>query len=397
MSHSILIVTLPPLTGGVPAKTEILCRHLRSLGHRVTVSHYATLSDYPDLVAPSWQLMSGKKPRMQEGKCFGDFPSVAVGCRFPELEFQYFRPSRFWRQLIDSHDRHIAVGGTVLASYPLTRASIPHLVWCASTMIADRKDRRAAMPLPRRVVDSFVIGPVQRAMERKILGGKARLMAVSSYARDSLVAAGGTPERFSMVPIPVDGDRFYPPETPPVAGVIGFAGRPGDPRKNLGLLFGALKRLLDQGEKVELRLTGEATPELADLSRRLRLSDHITWTGWLDDDALADFYRGLDVFVIPSLQEGLNIAGVQAMATGVPVVSTRCGGPEDYVIDGQTGSLVSFEEKDMVEAIGAIVNSRQLRDQMSAGARDFVVRQYGFRQFENALGDAWELVWGDRP
>ena len=125
MSRSVLIVTLPPLTGGVPVKTEILCRHLRSLGHFVTVSHYATLSDYPDLVAPAWQWVLGKKPGMREGRCFGDFPSVAVGCRFPELEFQYFRPSPFWRKLIDGHDRHIAVGGTVLASYPLVRAGVP--------------------------------------------------------------------------------------------------------------------------------------------------------------------------------------------------------------------------------------------------------------------------------
>ncbi|MBT4218760.1 MAG: hypothetical protein HOE26_02185, partial [Rhodospirillaceae bacterium] len=93
MSRSVLIVTLPPLTGGVPAKTEILCRHLRSLGHPVTVSHYATLSDYPELVVPSWQMLSGKRPAMREGQCFGDFSSVAVGCRFPELEFQYFKPS----------------------------------------------------------------------------------------------------------------------------------------------------------------------------------------------------------------------------------------------------------------------------------------------------------------
>jgi len=370
MSHSILIVTLPPLTGGVPAKTEILCRHLRSLGHRVTVSHYATLSDYPDLVAPIWQWPSGKKPGIREGRCFGDFPSVAIGCRFPELEFQYYRPSAFWRKLIDGHDRHIAVGGTVLASFPLARAGTPYLVWCASTMIADREDRRAAMPLARRLLDRLIVGPVQRVMEREILVSSARFMAISSYTRDSLIAAGGMPERFSQVPIPVDTDRFRPPDSAPDHGVIGFAGRPGDPRKNLGLLFGALKRLLDQGEEVSLRLTGEETPELAALSRRLSVSDHVTWTGWLNEGKLSDFYRGLDVFVIPSLQEGLNIAGVQAMASGVPVVSTRCGGPEDYVIDEETGSLVSFEEKDMARAIGGIVNSRELRGEMSAKARE---------------------------
>ena len=397
MSRSVLIVTLPPLTGGVPAKTEILCRHLRSLGHRVTVSHYATLSDYPDLVVPAWQWVSGKKPDMRESRCFGDFPSVAVGCRFPELEFPYFRPSPFWQKLIDGHDRHIAVGGTVLTSYPLVRAGVPHLVWCACTMIADRIDRRAAMPVLRRLLDRFVVGPVLGAMERDILAGPGRFMGVSSYACDTLIAAGANPGSFSRVPIPVDPDRFFPPETPAETGVIGFAGRAGDPRKNLGLLLRALKRLLDQGETVELRLTGEEPPDLAALALRLGISAHVTWTGWLDEDKLPDFYRGLDVFVIPSLQEGFNIAGIQAMASGVPVVSTRCGGPEDYVIEGETGHLVGFDETAMAEAIGAIVHSRERRGERSAKARNLVERRHGVREFENAPGDAWKLTWGEGP
>ncbi|HEC14176.1 MAG TPA: hypothetical protein ENI72_00315, partial [Rhodospirillales bacterium] len=77
MSASVLIVTLPPLTGGVPSQAKVLARHLKGLGHAVTVSHYATLSDYEELVVPSWQAFSGKKPAVGEGKCFGDFRSVA--------------------------------------------------------------------------------------------------------------------------------------------------------------------------------------------------------------------------------------------------------------------------------------------------------------------------------
>ncbi|MBT4219608.1 MAG: glycosyltransferase family 4 protein, partial [Rhodospirillaceae bacterium] len=291
----------------------------------------------------------------------------------------------------------IAVGGTTLASYPLMCAGIPHLVWCASTMIADRVDRRAAMPVARRLLDRFIVGSVQRAMEKKILSASTQIMAVSSYTRDTLIKAGGNSENISRVPIPVDVDRFHLPSTPADTGVIGFAGRPGDPRKNLGLLFGALKRLLDQGQSVTLRLTGDEPSELSPVIRRLGISDHITWTGWLDDDALPEFYRGLDIFVIPSLQEGLNIAGVQAMASGVPVVSTRSGGPEDYVIDGETGQLVGFDEKDMAMAIGDIVSSRQRRDEMSAKARAFAVQHYGRQEFADGLAAAWQQTWGETP
>lgn len=397
MSLSVLIITLPPLTGGVPAKARILAEHLRSRGYRVTVSHYATLSDYPELVVPSWQILSGRRPQTRHGRCFGDFPCAAVGCRFPELEFTYYRMTPRWRDLIEKHDRHIAVGGTVLVSYPLAASGVPHLVWCASTMIEDRIDRRRSMPWARRVFDRVVVGPVQRAMEGEILKGPAYFMAVSSHALDSLVVAGGIAARFSRVPIPVDLDRFTPPKSPSGTGVIGFAGRTNDPRKNLPLLFGAVKYLLDQGRKVTLRLTGDGTPALQQLARRLGIADKVTWTGWLRTDELSQFLRELDVFVIPSSHEGLNLAGVEAMACAVPVVSTRCGGPEDYVVDGQTGTLVSADPMTMAGAIDAIVRSREIRKEMGSNARQFAERHYSHQRFASALADAWQQTWGDRP
>jgi len=111
---SLLLVTLPPFRGGVPAKAAIMARHLRRLGWAVTVAYYATLSDHPDLVAPSWRLPGGALPGSREGQCWDGFAAHAVGCRFPELEAPYTRASAPWRALVASHDRHMAIGGTAL-------------------------------------------------------------------------------------------------------------------------------------------------------------------------------------------------------------------------------------------------------------------------------------------
>ncbi len=121
VSHSILIITIPPLTGGVPDKARILVNHLRDLGHTVTVAHYATLSDYADLVVPSWQSFSGKRPGLKEGTCFDDFPCITIGCRFPELEFTYYRSSPQWREVIGKFDRHIVITGTVLTAHTISK------------------------------------------------------------------------------------------------------------------------------------------------------------------------------------------------------------------------------------------------------------------------------------
>ena len=120
-SPSILIITIPPITGGVPDKARILANHLRDLGHAVTVAHYATLSDYADLVVPSWQSFSGRRPGLLQGTCFDDFPCVSIGCRFPELEFTYYRSLSQWRELIDKFDRHIVITGTILTAHPLPK------------------------------------------------------------------------------------------------------------------------------------------------------------------------------------------------------------------------------------------------------------------------------------
>jgi len=396
-SHSILIITIPPLTGGVPDKARILVNHLRNLGHEVTVAHYATLSDYADLVVPSWQSFSGKRPSLRDGTCFDDFPCISIGCRFPELEFTYYRSSPQWRELIEKFDRHIVITGTVLTAHTISKMGLPHLVWCASTMLEDRIDRRRAMKLPRRLFDRLLVSPILRGMEKMILNGTGRFMGVSNYTRRTLVAAGGQTDRVSVMPIPIDLDRFQPPMTPGIPGTIGFAGRPEDGRKNLLLLFEALKLLRDQGKDISLKLTGDPSPQLKNEIERQGLNDHITWTGWLNQEDLPAFYQSLDVFVIPSFQEGLNIAGLQAMASGVPVVSTRCGGPEDYVIENETGRLVGFGALEMANTVATLIDDRDSRDRLGSNARKFVEDHFSHDRFAACLADAWEEVWGDRP
>ncbi|MGJ3258569.1 MAG: glycosyltransferase family 4 protein [Rhodospirillales bacterium] len=396
MTGSVLLVTLPPTRGGVPTKTRILARFLRRRGYDVGIAHYATMSEFGDLSVPSWNLIHGKRPTVQQGTCFGDFPSSAVGCAFPELEFTYYRSSKHWRRALEGYDRYIAVGGTVLVSNPLVALDIPHMTWCASTMIDDRIDRRGAMPAPRRIFDAAVIGPVQRSMEKRILSRETRFMTVSDYARRTLIAAGGDADRFMTVPVPVDRTAFSPPLVVST-GKIGFAGRADDPRKNIDLLLQAFRIVADRDPAAELLLTGNASPDVERWVEKLGIADRVHWTGWLTPAALSDFYRSLDVFVFPSHKEGLGIAGIEAMSSGVPVVSTRCGGPEDFVLDGETGRLVNEDPAEMADAIASIYTRRQVRDEMSRNAVALITERYSMETFEENISVNWQLTWGDSP
>lgn len=392
--HSVLILTQPPFEGGVPAKTRILCRHLRARGHRVTVAWYATFAHDPDLNVPSWRL-GRKRPGCREQSCFGDFPGMAVGAWLPELEAPYYIPNSAWRRLIAAHERHIAVGGPVLVGNLLAAAGTPGLVWCASDLDSDRRDRVAAMSLGRRLVHDLVTRPWVLAQQSRVLNTLGRVMGVSSYTVRQLAAHGCPAERLRRLPIPVDTALFVPPAAPPQSGVLGFAARFEDPRKNLPLALEALARLRRDGADVRLRLAG-ARPSDATLARvrGLGLEGWVEFVGELGLEQLSAFYAGLDLFVLPSHQEGLCIAGLEAMASGVPVVSTRCGGPEDYVRDGETGYLCDGTPDSMANAISRALSRRWI---LGASARRVAEAEFSHAAFAAGLAESWRAVWGDEP
>ncbi|OFX08848.1 MAG: hypothetical protein A2516_08855 [Alphaproteobacteria bacterium RIFOXYD12_FULL_60_8] len=393
-TRRVLIVTIPPYEGGVPTKARILARHLQRLGHDVTVAHYAVLSREPELCAPCW---SWRTPALRAGTVFDGVPSVAVGCRFPELEFPYYHCSALWRKTIAAYDRHIAVGGNILVSNLLHESGVKHMTWAGTPFFEDRQDRQATMPVLRKLVDRVVLSPLLARLEHRLLTAGAPILCVSRYTRRRLQELGGRADRLHHVPVPVDLDLFFPPTTPASAGVIGFAGRINDPRKNIGLLLDALALARRSGTALTLKLTGEPDVTLREKVKEKGLDEVVTFTGFLTPAQLPEFYRSLDVFALPSHQEGFGIVGVEALASGLPIVSTRCGGPEDYVQDGVNGYLVDHDAKAMAESLTQIVADRPHRSALSHEARRMAEERYGLGPFAQTVGDVWESVWGDRP
>lgn len=399
VSRRTLILTLPPhIPGGVAVQTRQLAKFLRAKGHTVTIAYYATLGRDSDLTVPVSRLFSGTRPGTRQSRCFGDFNGIAVGCRFPELEVSYTSDSPRWRELVAEHDRHVAVGGTVLTAGPLAAASVPHLIWCASDVIGDRHDRRVAMPPLRNLYDRYVVTPLLRAAERRVLYGGGRILAISPYTEACLRQLITEPDgRIAQVPVPVDTKNFIPRENALIPGRIGFVARLTDPRKNIFLLLRAFARLRQRYPGIELILAGDGGTALAGEIENSGLDTKVTFVGQLDADALAALYGTLDVFAIPSHQEGLSIVGLEAMACGVPVISTKCGGPEVFVKDDETGYLVNSDEKDLADAIARILQDRDLRKKLSGNARRLVETNYSQAAFEKAFTAEWQAAWQEDP
>lgn len=107
-------------------------------------------------------------------------------------------------------------------------------------------------------------------------------------------------------------------------------------------LIDALAQLRGEGLDVHVAIAGDdrfdPTPALRAQAAALGVGEHVTLLGFVDD--APEFLHGIDCFVLSSLSEGFSIATVQGMACGLPVVATRCGGPEEIVEHEVSGVLV---------------------------------------------------------
>jgi glycosyltransferase involved in cell wall biosynthesis len=182
-------------------------------------------------------------------------------------------------------------------------------------------------------------------VEKLSLGGARRLIAVSGSLQDYLRERGYASSRICEVPNGVPRTertrRPYVPGTDLVLGTVALF----RPRKGVEVLLEAMARMRQEGLPVRLHAVGpfetaayEAS--VVDLTRSLGLHDVVTWAGFRSDVG-AEFGH-MHLFVLPSLfGEGMPMVVLEAMAAGLPVVSTRVEGIPQVVRHGQDGLLAA--------------------------------------------------------
>ena len=110
-----------------------------------------------------------------------------------------------------------------------------------------------------------------------------------------------------------------------------------------------------------------------------KLNGQVEFTGWVKLSDLVYRYNASDIFVLPSTFEGMPSVVLQAMACGVPVVSTRVFGSEDLVVDGFNGYLVDIgDSKAIAERLQYLADHPEQRHVMGMNARNSVMH-YGWR------------------
>ena len=120
---------------------------------------------------------------------------------------------------------------------------------------------------------------------------------------------------------------------------------------------------------------GPERERLAAKAASLGLSERVRWLGHRDD--VPALLAAADLFVLPSLNEGLPLAAMEAMLAGVPIVATDAGGTGEIVRDGVTGLLVPpGDARALSEAIRALLGDRARAARLATAARDLIEREH---------------------
>jgi glycosyltransferase involved in cell wall biosynthesis len=347
---------------------------LEQQGFEPVIAFHVNYSTMPELSVPSFRLLQRRPGHRLTYDARGR-EQHAFGAWLPELEFTHYLPTREWRRLMDSCDAFIAITGNILPATPFLLTGRPYVAWTSTDWDGDRRDRVRHFPWPRKLLDACVNAPVIRWLERRLLRG-GHIVSVSEHTAGMLQQRAGVPLARVVLSVPVDVDLFVPAPQSRVPGRIGFAGRFNDPRKNIGLLLAAAAQLRTRQDVHVVLMGGTPGEAVRATVAQLGLQAHVSFHQNLPRDEMRDLMQTLDVFVVPSHQEGLCISALEALACGVPVVSTRCGGPEQFVISGVSGELVDSSAEAVAAAVSRIIDDEALRTSLSSGSRRLVETQY---------------------
>lgn len=143
-------------------------------------------------------------------------------------------------------------------------------------------------------------------------------------------------------------------------------------RKGIGYLIEAVAKLIFHYPHLRLNIIGEGNEEenLKKLAKNLKLENQIKFLGRVSYENIAKHYQEADIFVLPSLNEGMSNTMLEALASGLPLVVTDTGGTKELVVDGGNGFIIKMENSDdIAKKIETFLKDKELTRKMGENSR----------------------------
>ncbi len=242
--------------------------------------------------------------------------------------------------------------------------------------------------------------PSWKALVTRALEGAEVVIASSSDVRERVLDLGVEDHRIRMIPQGVDSSLFRRPsgrEPGEDGWQLVYVGR-FDPRKGVGVLLEAMCEIRRQRDDVRLRMVGGSPVsgtagdfrDQVNILRQQGLEDCVEFVDEKPHGEIPALMAMADLCVLPSFYDSFGIVLVEAMACGLPVVATRCGGPEDIVEAGM-GELVAVGDAgDLARGILAVLDGYRSYD--PATIRRRVEERYDYRELAKRIAGVYEEV-----
>lgn len=288
----------------------------------------------------------------------------------------------------DRYDVILACGVTLSCPHTVNVAHFVHGTWLQSPYHSYRVRRLGVRSLYHRLFTT-----ANASWERETFAQATSVVAVSEMVKQELIEVGVPPAAIQVIVNGVDCEEFAPgpvsrdalglPETP-VLGL--FVGDITSPIKNLDTVLRATARVPALHLAVAGRLDQSPYPALA---HELGIDDRVHFLGFRRD--VADLMRATDFFVLPSRRDSCPLVLLEALASGLPVVTARTVGNANLVEDGAGFVIPSPDDVDALTAyLDRLTADPSLRTRMSRTAR-----RVGEANRWSEMGDAYLRLFRD--
>jgi len=321
-----------------------------------------------------------------------------IGALGAEFEFQRYKPRVALTKALSDCDFVQVVCGSPAFACAVCGIGKPVAVHCATRAVVERRSRHAEARGAAEAWRRWMTTIADR-MDRKALRSVDAIQVMNSWMLDHArdVNAGRT-LIIRLVPPGVDSSRFTPAARRDLLSrpYILSVGRFDDPRKNVAMLldaFAAMPSVIRTATRLVLAGLVRPPREFWMRVNELHLDDQVSFRQSPTIDELIAIYQSATVFALTSDEEGFGMVIVEAMACGIPVVSTRSGGPDCTIGDGQDGYLIEVGNVgELTDRLTRLLSNEPLNRSMGEAARKTVLERFDSRVAGKALLETYHAL-----
>jgi glycosyltransferase involved in cell wall biosynthesis len=277
----------------------------------------------------------------------------------------------------------------------VAQAFIPEIVWLISKIRKIPYVAHLHLDVGPSGRFGFLLPLYKKLLLGNILHGASRVIVPTKDYVDLIKQKYVIPEeKIVIIPSGVDISKFKQSAIKHSGShKLLFVGRLSI-QKNIPLLIKSFKKVVDNGnDKITLDIVGngEEKDAIVKLIKKEGLEGKITLHGSLNGEKLYQMYADSDIFILTSQAESFGIVLLEAMASGLPIITSDIPGIRNVVENGKTGLLVSPTEEDFTKAIELLINNNKLRMELiSNGLKES--KKYNWSKIAATFEDIYREV-----